>query len=84
MEVVATDTEAEQEVKEENQGREIEEVSDNTIPEMKEEEPAKVSPIIHSFPEIQEQLPSQAEGSKGRKDNIEIMEMLRSMKRKME
>ena len=71
-EVVAADTEAEQEVNEENQGREIEEVSDNTIPEMTEEEPARVSPIIHSFPEIQEQLPSQAEGSRGRKDNIEL------------
>ena len=75
-EVVAADTEAEQEVNKENQGREIEEVPDNTILEMTEEEPARVSPIIHSFLEIQEQLPSQAEGSRGRKDNIEIMEML--------
>ena len=82
-EVVAAGTEAEQEVNEENQGREIEEVSDNTIQEMTEEEPARVSLIIHSFLEIQEQLPSQVEGSRGRKDNIEIMEMLRSMKREM-
>ena len=83
-EVVAADTEVEQEVNEENYGREIEEVPDNTILEMTEEEPARLSPIIHSVPEIQEQLPSQSEGSKGRKDNIEIMEMLRSMKREME
>ena len=51
-EVVAADIEVEQEVNEENQGREIEEVPDNTIPEMTEEEPARVSPITHSFPEV--------------------------------
>ena len=51
---------------------------------MTEEEPIRVSPIIHSFPEIQEQLPSQEEGSKGKKDNIEIMEILQPMKRDVE
>ena len=40
--------------------------------------------MIHSYPEVQEQLPLQAEGSRSREDNIEIMEMLRSMKRDME
>ena len=51
---------------------------------MTEEEPARLSPILHSFPEVQEQLPMQAEGSRSRGDNEEIMEMLRSMKREME
>ena len=65
-EVVAVDIEAEQEVNEENQGREIEEVPDNTIPE------------------VQEQLSAQAEGSRSRERNTEIMEILRAMKREME
>ena len=83
-EVMAADTEAEQEVNEENNGREIEAMPDNTILEMTEEEHARVSPIIHPLPEVQEQLPSQVEGSRSREDNIEIMEMLQSMKREME
>ena len=48
-EVVAADKEAEQEVNEENNGREIEKFPDNTIPEMTKEEPIRVSPIIHFF-----------------------------------
>ena len=83
-EVVAADIEAEQEVNEENQGREIEEVSDNTIPEMTEEESTRVSPITHFFPEVQEQLFAQAEGSRSEEGNNEILEMLRAMKREME
>ena len=83
-EVVAADIEAEQEVNEKNQGREIEEVPDNTIPEMTEEEPARVSPITHSFPDVQEQLSVQAKGSRSKEGNTEIMEMLRAMKMEME
>ena len=49
-----------------------------------EEENFMMSPLSHSYPEVQEHLPSQAEGSRSREDNIEIMEMLRSMKREME
>ena len=81
---MAADIEAENEVNEENQGREIEEVPDNTIPEMTEEEAASVSPITHSFPEVQEQLSAQAKGSRSRGRNTEIMEMLRAMKMEME
>ena len=57
---------------------------DKTIPEMTEEEPTRVSPITHSFPEVQEQLSAQAEGSRSREGNTEIMEMLKVMKREME
>ena len=71
-EVVVADTEAEQEVNKENNGREIEAMLNNTIPKMTEEEPARVSLIIHSFLKVQEQLPSQAEGSRSREDNIEL------------
>ena len=60
-EVVAADIKVEQEVNEENQEREIEEVPDKTIPKMTEKEPTRVSPITHSFPEVQEQLSAQAE-----------------------
>ena len=57
---------------------------DNTFPEAEEEEPFRVSPTHPSFPKVQEQLPTQAEGSRSREGNTEIMEMLRAMKREME
>ena len=43
-----------------------------------------MSPSSHSNPEVQEHLHVQEEGSRSREDSIEIMEMLRSMKREME
>ena len=43
-----------------------------------------MSPLSHSYPEVQEHLPEQAEGSRRREENAEIIEMLRSMKKDME
>ena len=50
---------------------------------MAEDAHFRMSPFNHSYSEVQEHLPSQVEGSRSREDNIEIMEMLRSMKREM-
>ena len=83
-EVMVVDVEIEQETNEENDRREIEEVPDNTFPKAKEEEPFRVSATHPSFLEVQEQLPTEAEGSRSREGNIEIMEMLRAIKREME
>ena len=82
-EVMVVDAETEQETNAENDRREIEEVSDNIFSEA-EEEPFRVSPIHPSFPEVQEQVPTQEKGSRSREGNTEIMEMLRAMKREME
>ena len=58
---------------------------DNTFSEAEEEEePFRVSPTHPSFPEVQEQLHAQAEGSRSRKGNTKIMKLLRTMKREME
>ena len=78
------DAEAETVPAEENETREMEEVSEDIHPAVAEEAHFRMSPLSHSYPEVQEQLPLQAEGSRSREDNIEIMEMLRSMKREME
>ena len=56
----------------------MEEVPDNVLPEA-EEEPLRVSPTYPLFPEVQEQVPAQAEGSRSREGNTEIIEMLRAM-----
>ena len=82
-EVMVVDAETEQETNAENDRREMEEVPDSVLPEA-EEEPLRVSPTYPLFPEVQEQVPAQAEGSRSREENTEIMEMLRAMKREME
>ena len=69
---------------EENETRKMEKVPEDIHPAVAEEAHFKMSPLSHSHPKVQEQLPLQAEGSRSREDNIEIMEMLRSMKREME
>ena len=61
----------------------MEELPDSVLPEA-EEEPLRVSPTNPLFPDVQEQVPAQAEGSRRREENTEIMEMLRAMKREME
>ena len=82
--VIVVDAEIEQETNAENDRREIEEVLDIFFSEAEEEEPLRVSPTYPSFPEVQEQEPTQGEGSRSRQGNTEIMEMLREMKREME
>ena len=57
---------------------------DNTILETEEEEHFRISPTHLSFLEVQEQLPAQAEGYWSREGNIEIMKMLRAIKKEME
>ena len=82
--MMVVDAETEQETNAENDRREIEEVPDSIYPETEEEEPFRVSPTHPSFPEVQEQVPAQEEGSRSREGNTVIMEMLRAMKREME
>ena len=83
-ELMVVDAETEQETNAENDRREIEKVLDSIFPEAEEEEPLRVSPTYPSFPEVQEQVPAQAERSRSREGNTEIMEMLREMKIEME
>ena len=78
------DAEVETVLVEENETREMEAILEDIHPAVAEEAHFRMSPLWHSYPEVQEHLPSQAEGSRSREDNIEIMEMLRSMKREME
>ena len=82
--MMVVDAETEQETNAENDRREIEEVLDNIFPEAEEEEPLRVSPTYPSFPEVQEQVPAQEEGSRSREGNTKIMEMLKEMKRELE
>ena len=74
-EIMEVDAEAETVPVEKNETREMEPFQEAHF---------RMSPLSHSYPEVQEHLPSQAKGSRSREDNIEIMEMLRSMKREME
>ena len=77
------DAETEQETNAENDRREMEEAPDSVLSEV-EEEPLRVSSTYPLFPEVQEQVPAQEEGSRSREEKTEIMEMLRAMKREME
>ena len=78
------DAEAETVPVEENETREMEVIPEDIHPAVAEGAHFRMSPLSHSYPEVQEHLPLQIEGSRSREDNIEIMEMLRSMKREME
>ena len=62
----------------------MEAIPEGIHPAVAEEAHFTMSPLSHSYPEVQENLPSQAGGSRSRGDNIDIIEMLRSMKREME
>ena len=54
------------------------------IPPVEEEEvPFKMSPLSHSGPELREDFPKLAENSRKDAGNIEIMEMLRLIKKEM-
>ena len=83
-EIMEVDAEAETVPIEENETREMEALPEDIHPAVAKEAHFKMNPLSHSYPEVQEHLPSQAEGSRSREANIEIMEMLRSMKREME
>ena len=83
-EIMEVDAEAKTVPAEENETGEMEEVPEDIHPVVAEEAHFRMNPLSHSYPEAQEQLPLQAEGSKNRENNIEIMEMLQSIKREME
>ena len=51
-------------------------IPEDIHPAVVEEAHFRISPSSHSYPEVQEHLHVQAEGSRSREDSIEIMEML--------
>ena len=68
----------------ENDNREMETVLEQ-IPQAEEEEmPFRMSPLSHSRPKLREDFPELAESSRKDAGNIEMMEMLRSIKKDME
>ena len=81
-EVIVLDEETGQEIDTETDRREME-VPDSILPKA-EEEPFRTSPTYPLSPEIQEQIPVQAEASRSREGNAKIMEMLKTMKKEME
>ena len=83
-EIMEVNAEVETVPAEENETREMEAILEDIHPVVAEEARLRMSLLSHSYHEVQDHLPSQAEGSRSREDNIEIMEMLRSMKREME
>ena len=82
--IVEVDAEAETVPAEENEPREMGAIPKDIHPVVVEEAHFRMSPLSHSYPEVQEHLPEQAEGSRKREENAEIIEMLRSMKKDME
>ena len=83
-EIMEVDAEEETVPAEENETREMEAIPEDIHPAVAKEEHFRMSPLSHSYPEVQEHLPKQAEGSRRREENGEIIEMLRSMKKGME
>ena len=82
--IVEVDAEAETVPAEENETREMGAIPEDIHPVVVEEAHFRMSPLIHSYPEVQEHLPEQAEGSKRKEENEEIIEMLGSMRKDME
>ena len=82
--IVGVDVETKTVPTEENETREMEEIPEGIHPAVAEEPHFRMSPLSHSYPKVQENLPEQAEGSRRREENAEIIEMLISMKKDME
>ena len=78
------DAEAETIPTEEIETREMGAIPEDIHLEVAEEAHFRMSPLSHSYPEVQENLPEQAEGSRRREENAEIIEMLISMRKDME
>ena len=76
--------EVEAEPAKENDNREIETFPKQIPLAEKEEMQYIMSPLSHPYPDMTENFPEQAESSRRNEGNIEIMEMLRSMKKVME
>ena len=76
--------ELEVELNEENDNREMETVLEQIPPSEEEEMPLRMSPLSPPGPEMREDFPELAESSRKGAGNIEIMEMMRSVKKDME
>ena len=78
--------EVEEEAKptEKNGNREMETILEQISPAEEEEMHFRMSPLSHSYLDMTENFPEQAERSKRGEGNTKIMEMLRTMKRDME
>ena len=74
-EVMVLDEETGQEIDIETDRREMEEMPDSILPEA-EKEPLRTSPTYPLSLEVQEQIPVQAEASRSREGNAEIMEIV--------
>ena len=75
--------EVEAEPAEDNDHREMEAIPEQIPPAEEEDMHFRMSPLSHSYPDMTENFPEQAESSRG-EGNTEIMEMLRTMKKDME
>ena len=76
--------EVEAESAKENGNREMETILEQIPPAEEEEMHFRMSPLSHSYPEMTENFPEQAKSSKRGEGNIEIMDMMRSIKKDME
>ena len=82
--IAKVDGEAETVQAEENETREMGSMTEDIHPTVAEEAHFRMSQLRHSYPEVQDHFPEQAEGSRKREEIAEIIEMLRSMKKDME
>ena len=76
--------EVEAEHSEDNDHREMEAIPKKNPPAEEKEVHFKMNPLSHSYPDLTENFPEQAESSRRGEGNTEIMEMLRTMKKDME
>ena len=76
--------EVEAEPVEENDNREMETIPEQIPPAKEEDMHFRMSLLSHSYPDMTENFPEQAESSRKGEGNTEIMEMLRIMKKDME
>ena len=82
--IVEVDAEAEIVPAEKNETRDMRVIPEDIHPAVAKEAHFRMNPLSHSYPQVQEHLSEQAEGSRRREENAEIIEMLRSMKKDME
>ena len=69
---------------EDHDHREMEAIPEKIPPAEEEEMHFRMSPLSHTYPDMIENFPEQVESSRRGEGNIEIMEMLRAMKKDME
>ena len=76
--------EVEAESGEDNDHKEMGVIPEQIPPAEEEEMQFGMSPLSHSYPDMTEIFPEQVESSRRGEGNIEIMEMMRTMKKDME